>query len=164
MQSKQSIARNSSKESKDYGRVLEFLRDELVAGGLKEGEFLLPERELASKLGVSRSTMREALSALAMLGIVETRHGVGTSISRLDAASISTYFTFLLASDSHVMGDIMEARIAIEYRSIMLACELAKDKDFRHLESAFGAIANTIDDPVAGSMADFQFHRSIVCA
>ena len=51
-----------------YDRVLSFLRDQLVTGRLKTGDRLLPERDLASALGVSRPVIREALRALATLG------------------------------------------------------------------------------------------------
>ena len=51
---------------------------------LKAGDRLPPERELAATMGVSRSSLREALRALAMLGVAEMRHGDGTYLTSLE--------------------------------------------------------------------------------
>jgi GntR family transcriptional regulator, transcriptional repressor for pyruvate dehydrogenase complex len=72
------LKRNSGEATGGYDRVLGFLRDQLLSGQLKTGDRLLPERELAALLGVGRPVLREALRALAMIGAVEIRHGIGT--------------------------------------------------------------------------------------
>ena len=51
---------------------------------LQPGDRLPPERELAASMGVSRSSLREALRALAMLGVTEMRHGDGTYLTSLE--------------------------------------------------------------------------------
>jgi DNA-binding FadR family transcriptional regulator len=70
--------------SKGFEKVFAFLRDRLLAGSLRPGDRLIPERELATQLGVSRPIVREALRALTVLGVVEIRDRVGTIVRRPD--------------------------------------------------------------------------------
>jgi len=147
-----------------YDRVVGFLRDGLLAGNLKAGDCLLPEREMAVMLGVSRPVVREALRALAMIGAVEIRHGVGSIITRPNASVLSEFFTFLLAHQSDALDDIIQARIAIERQAIRLACHRASQSDFDILGAHLRDIAATIDRPDEGSKADFRFHEAIVLA
>lgn len=147
-----------------YDRVLAFLRDGMLTGSLRPGDFLLPERELAVALSVSRPVLREALRALSLIGAVEIRHGVGTVVGRPSISAISEYFTFLLAQQPDAIDDIMESRIAVEHRAIRLACSRATDHDYDQLEAACRTIEDTITDPVKGAEADFKFHDTFVRA
>ncbi|MEZ2132361.1 MULTISPECIES: FadR/GntR family transcriptional regulator [unclassified Sinorhizobium] len=156
--------RRASQEASAHGRVVAFLRDQLLSGELKAGDLLLPERELAAQLNVSRPVLREALRALAMVGAVEIRHGVGTVVKRPDVTALGDVFSFMLAHQSDVIGDIMEARKAIEHHAVRLACQRATEQDFSRLTDALGEIIETIHDPQAGGLADFRFHEAIVQA
>lgn len=142
--------------------MVAFLKEQLVSGALKEGDMLLPERELAVRLNVSRPVVREALRALAIIGAVEIQHGVGTVIRRPNAATLGEFFSIGLAHHARVVEDVIEARVAIECQAIRLACARATSFDFAQLASALEAIRSTIGDPVAGARADFEFHRLIV--
>ena len=68
---------------------------------LKAGDRLPPERELAAAMGVSRSSLREALRALAMVGVVEMRHGDGTYLTSLETDALLRPVSLVLSlSDS----------------------------------------------------------------
>jgi len=150
--------------AKGFEKVFAFLRERLLAGSLKPGDRLIPERELAAQLGVSRPAVREALRALTMLGIVEILDRVGTVVRRPDVSVLSDFFTFALAQQADLIDDVMEARIAIECQAVRLAAERATIADFERMQRALATIAETIDDPEAGGMADFEFHAAIVQA
>ena len=109
-----SIRREAVEHKSGYDRVVAFLREELLSGALKTGDCLLPERELAAQLGVGRPVLREALRALAMIGALEIRHGVGTIVKKPDVSTLGEFFTFVLAQQADAIDDIMEARVAIE--------------------------------------------------
>jgi GntR family transcriptional repressor for pyruvate dehydrogenase complex len=158
------ILREKSDPRTAYDKVASFLREQLLSGRLRTGDCLLPERELAARLDVSRPVLREALRALAVIGVVEIRHGVGTIVKRPDASTLGEFFTFVLAQQPDVIDDIMQARVAIEHHSIRLACRRANQPDFDRLASALAKIVETIRDPVAGGIADFEFHEAIVKA
>lgn len=145
-----------------YDRVLSFLREELMSGRLKTGDRLLPERDLASALGVSRPVIREALTALSTLGAVETRRGYGTVVREPNFTALADYFSLVLAQQAGAVDDVMQARIAIERQAIRLACTRALAPDLERLAQALQAIKDTIDDPARGGAADFHFHSMIV--
>jgi len=63
-------------------KVFEQLRDQILQGTWKEGEKLPSEQELTETLGVSRSSVRQAIRTLADYGMVETRNGTGTYVKR----------------------------------------------------------------------------------
>lgn len=159
-----SVRRKTAEGESGYDKVVGFLREQLLSGELKTGDCLVPERELATLLGVSRPVVREALRALAMIGAVEIRHGVGTIVRRPDVSTLGTFFTFVLAQQSDIVDDIMEARVAIEHHAIRLACRRAQQADFDRIADALRVIVETINDPIEGGRADFRFHEAIVRA
>ena len=158
------ITQQADAKDNGYDRVLSFLRAELVSGRLKTGDRLLPERDLASALGVSRPVIREALTALSTLGAVEIRRGYGTVVREPNFTALADYFSLVLAQQAGAVDDVMQARIAIERQAIRLACTRAQAPDLDRLSHALQSIKETIDDPAQGGAADFHFHSMIVAA
>lgn len=144
--------------------MVSFIKEQLVSGALKEGDMLLPERELAAALSVSRPMVREALRALAIIGAVEIVHGVGTVVRRPDASALGEFFGIGLVHHPHIVEDVIETRVALECQSIRLACKRATAADFLLLEAGVDKIRSTIGDWEAGAKADFDFHRTLVLA
>ena len=64
-----------------YSLVVEQIRELIESGQLKPGDKLPTERSLAEQLGVSRSSVREALSALEVLGVINSRQGLGNYVA-----------------------------------------------------------------------------------
>jgi GntR family transcriptional repressor for pyruvate dehydrogenase complex len=145
-------------------RVLGFIKNALLAGRLRPGDRLLPERELAASLAVSRPVLREALGVLAGLGLVETRQGSGTLVRRPAPEALGDFFTFALAAGGAPIDDVMHARIAIECQAIRLACERAGPAELASLRARLDAILDTLEDPRAGGLADAEFHAALVAA
>ena len=81
---------------------------------LKAGDRLPPERELAATMGVSRSSLREALRALAMLGVAEMRQGDGTYLTALDPESLMRPVGLVLALSDAGLEELFEARKLVE--------------------------------------------------
>lgn len=157
-----SITQDEAASPGGYERVLGFVREQLLSGRLKVGDRLLPERELATRLGVSRPVIREVLRALAAIGVIEIRHGHGSIVREPDLSEMGDLFTLMLAQKADVIDDVMEARIAIERHAIRLACARATAADINRLEDALNAIRATVRDPEGGGEADFQFHARLV--
>ncbi|SAK57484.1 FadR/GntR family transcriptional regulator [Caballeronia ptereochthonis] len=151
-------------DSKGFEKVFSFLRDLLLEGAIQPGDKLIPERDLALKLGVSRPVVREALRALSMIGAVEIRERIGTIVRRPDVSTLGEFFAFALAQEKDVVEDVMEARVAIECQSIRLACRRATLADLERLRAAIDRIEATVDQLELGSQADFEFHAALVQA
>jgi len=151
-------------ESTGFEKVFSFLRNLVLDGAIRPGDKLIPERELALQLGVSRPVVREALRALSMIGAVEIIERVGTVVRRPDVSTLGEFFAFALAQEKDVVEDVMEARIAIECQSIRLACQRATLADLERMRTALNQIEATVDQVELGSRADFEFHSALVQA
>lgn len=158
------ITRTSDDAKQGFEKVFHLLREKLLGGSLRPGDLLLPERELAEQLNVSRPVVREALRALSMIGVVEIRERVGTFVRKPDVSILGDIFSFTLAQDQGVIDDIMQARIAIECQAIRLACERITASDLEEIGKALIDIEETIDSPEEGGRADFDFHSAILRA
>jgi DNA-binding FadR family transcriptional regulator len=156
-----SLAQDADSRS-GYETVLAYIREQLLTGKLKVGDRLLAERELATRLGVSRPVIREVLRALAAMAIIDIRHGHGSVVREPNLSEMGDLFTLMLAQRSEAIDDVMEARIAIERHAIRLAAARATSADIARLEDAWRVIKVTMRDPVKGGEADFEFHRRIV--
>jgi GntR family transcriptional repressor for pyruvate dehydrogenase complex len=152
------------KSDSGFDKVFAFLREQLLSGALAPGDRLLSERELAAQLGVSRPSLREALRALSMFGIVQTHQGTGTVVQRPDISVLEDFFALALTQHLSMIDDVMQARVAIECQAARLACTRSTPSDLEHLRSALDEIASTIEDPLAGSVADHRFHNALVQA
>ncbi|WP_336057426.1 FadR/GntR family transcriptional regulator [Nitratireductor sp. CH_MIT9313-5] len=145
-------------------RVMAYFREKILSGELASGDRLPAERELAQQLNVGRPLLREAMRSLAMLGLVDIRHGSGAYVGKADVSVLSDFFTFSLAQEQNVSEDIMQARMAIECQAIRLACERATEADLDRIGGCLTALVKTLGDPEKGGEADFRFHDSIVRA
>lgn len=147
-----------------FGKVFGFLREQLLEGVIRSGDRLLPERELAAQLGVSRPIVREALRALSMMGVVEIRERVGTVVRQPDVSVLGDVFAFSLAQVPDAIDDVMQARIALECQAIRLACQRATTADIERMRAALDTIQATVNDAAGGGDADFEFHQALVRA
>lgn len=84
------------------------------AGQFKSGDQLPPERELASQLEVSRTSLREALRGLEIAGIVETRHGGGTFVRRFSAFGVESPLAMIFEASHDNVSDLWEVRRIVE--------------------------------------------------
>lgn len=108
------------KHSKVYIEVVNKLREMITADGLKAGDKLPSERELTERLNVGRSSVREALRSLELLGVIETRRGEGTFIRDYqDHQLVNLLSTFILQSEK-AKKELIETKNAIEMVCLLL--------------------------------------------
>mgnify|MGYP000926775309 FL=1 len=120
---------------KFYLQIVNQIRDLIAEGKLKKGDKLPPERNLAQQFGASRTVIREALSALEVLGLIECRRGQGDFI-KVDAAEVSINSEVMRELlQEHSPREIFEARVELEPSLAGLAAENAMDEDIYRLES-----------------------------
>lgn len=120
-----------------FEEICERIRDQLSAGGLKPGDKLPPERELALQLGVGRNAVREALRSLEFAGIVVLRKGTkgGAFIRQGDPGAMTQVLQDLMHLGSISLSELTEARLHIQDVVVRLACERATQADLDALES-----------------------------
>ena len=113
--------------------IIDRIQDLILRGELKEGDVLPSERSLAEQFGVGRPALREAIKALEVMGIIETRHGSGNVIvNRVDKQSYKpASIAFKLSHGNY--SEILELRRMIEYYTVPNAARLAGEEDVRRL-------------------------------
>lgn len=136
---------------------------EIRAGRLRPGSRLPTEHELMAALGVSRTVVREAVSALRAEGLVVTRQGSGAFVAdnadriafRIDPSA--------MGSISDVLN-VMELRLAVEVEAAALAAERATTEQVAAIGQAHEAMGSAIARGDSAVSEDFQFHRTIALA
>jgi GntR family transcriptional regulator, transcriptional repressor for pyruvate dehydrogenase complex len=146
-----------------YEEVARRLQDLVASDRLEAGDRLPSERELAKQLGVSRTSVRQALASLRSLGLVDVRHGDGTYLMRPPEEVVPTLTIEML----HVEADhpmLWEAREAIEVHAARLAATRRTAADLLAIHAAIQAMASAIDVGDDGNEPDAALHRAIVFA
>ncbi len=131
---------------KAYESIIDSIKSDILAGRLNVGEKLPPERELARQFGVSRTSIREALRTLEILGVIESIQGSGNFIARNCEKSLieSMSMMFLLQQISNLQ--ISQLREALEIKASLLAVENITDQQINHLEEIIKEMATTQEE------------------
>ncbi|KKM11164.1 GntR family transcriptional regulator [Clostridiales bacterium PH28_bin88] len=149
------------KAKRIYENIAEQVKALIAAGNLTPGDKLPPERELAEQLQVSRTSVREALCALDMAGIIEVRPGEGAFVRRVEKDSIIEPLSFILLLEKDKVREILEVRKALEVESVGLATERATDEHFSKIEAFLAEMEEDLLTGNTGERADLKFHYSI---
>jgi len=144
--------------------VTEHVRALIRNGEISRGQRLPPERDLARQLGLSRTTVRAGLQALATQGVLVIRHGAGTFVSDGPLVLDSEQFHFL--SDLHGFSrrQMFEARRALESWVAGMAAERATTEDVAMLRSAINGLQASIGNPLRFLDYDLSFHKAVAQA
>ena len=105
-----------------------YFADEILEGRLKRGDQIESDRELAKKLNVGRSAVREALKVLDVLGMIDIRLGQGTYITSRETNFFSVPLSWSLFLDGAQVKSILQVRGALELRAVQLAAQ-CEDKN-----------------------------------
>lgn len=136
----------------------------VVMRSLKPGDRLPSERELASRLGVGRSSLREAVNALVSLGLLEVRAGEGTFVKDCRAAPVSRALHYVLMLQSDKIWQILETRRVIEPEVAALAAVRATPEAVDHIADCYRRMEEFLHDAVAFAQADVDFHLAVAAA
>jgi GntR family transcriptional repressor for pyruvate dehydrogenase complex len=140
-----------------YRRLADQIASEIGAGKYKLGERLPTERELADQFGVSRPTLREALIALEMQGMIEARHGLGIYVTRTQPPPAASTYDLEIGA-----FELIEARRLFEGEAAALAATTIDDVALAELERLLGLMHELEELP--GEDADREFHMVIARA
>jgi DNA-binding FadR family transcriptional regulator len=97
-----------------YQRVQQYIKQYIVANGLKPGDPLPPEGELASSLRVSRGSIREAIKALEALGFIEVRHGNGLFVRPFNLDAVLNNLSYSLDFEPSTISELFQIRKWLE--------------------------------------------------
>ena len=151
-----------------YEQITEQIQSRIMAGELRPGDKLPPERELAEQFGVSRTAVREAVKALHEKGLIEVQPGKGTFISNITASTseVMRDSLDLIVNVGLVNGlvDLVQVRALLEPGIAALAAEMATAEDIQAMQQAVDTMDTALDDADVYVEADLEFHRALAKA
>jgi DNA-binding FadR family transcriptional regulator len=149
--------------------VVESIRQMIVDGTLRPGDRLPVEKDLAASLGVSRNPLREGVRALSMMGVLETRQGDGTYVTRLDSSMLLASMGFVVdlhdgagTHHLHAVRRILETQAAAQAAQQIGAGELAAAEDLLQRNQLELALDEPNHETVIEN--DIAFHRIVAQA
>jgi DNA-binding FadR family transcriptional regulator len=145
--------------------VFSRLQAMITSGELKPGDEMPSERELMERFGVGRPAIREAMQALAGMGLVVISHGERARVLELTARSIlrqvDTTAQMMLAKSSDTLEHLKSARIFFERGMAREAAAKVTEADIADLQEILARQTAALEDPAAFISADMEFHSRI---
>lgn len=152
------------KSKKIYEEVAETLHEMIRTGQLKPGDRIDSVQQLAENFQVGRSAIREALSALKAMGLVEMRQGEGTFIKSFDAKQITFPLSTAILLKKEDIANLIEVRKVIETGISAAAAKKRTDMDIYAMEQVLEEMKNAQGNGELGEKADFKFHVTLSAA
>jgi GntR family transcriptional regulator, transcriptional repressor for pyruvate dehydrogenase complex len=138
---------------------------ELIADGtLKPGQRLLSERELCGLFGASRSSLREALRCLSIVGVLNARVGEGTSVAEDGGKFLRKIMEWRLISENHDIENLLEVRVALEGVSAAYSALNATPADIEKARKLLAQMKSALKDKKQFAVLDLEFHITLANA
>ena len=154
-----------------FNRLTMYFADEILEGRLKRGDQIESDRELAKKLNVGRSAVREALKVLDVLGMIDIRLGQGTYITSRETNFFSVPLSWSLFLDGAQVKSILQVRGALELRAVQLAAQCEDKNKLDKLTDIYYRMQKTFQESKDSDNlqhalqetldADIEFHTCI---
>jgi GntR family transcriptional repressor for pyruvate dehydrogenase complex len=147
-------------------QVVQSLERRILSGELRAGERLPTEGELGAELGVSRTVIRDAVRTLTTRHLVLVRHGFGMEVAPPSHLPIAHALADLLMRSDVTVGDVLDAREALDRQLAPLAAQNATDQDVSRLTDEFERFAGAAaaGDAAVAQDAHLEIHLGFVRA
>src|SRR5918992_578343 len=147
-------------------QVVQNLERRILSGELRAGERLPTEGELGAQLGVSRTVVRDAVRTLTTRRLVRVRHGFGMEVAAPSDLPIAHALADLLMRADVTVGDVLDAREALDCHLAPLAARNATEEDVARMTDDFErfAAAATAGDAAVAQDAHLEIHLGFVRA
>ena len=144
--------------------ILEQIKALIINGQLTAGDRLLTEHELAERFQVSRTSVREALAALSLTGILEIRQGGGIFVKTSPSNAVIEPLSFILLLEKGKLQNILEVRKALEVEAVGLATERRDEEDLAFLKSLIEQMEEDLPEARRSEELDLKFHLALAKA
>lgn len=151
---------NPIKSTKVYEQVIDQIKDMINEGTLKKGDRLPSERSLVEQLQVSRASIREALSALEVIGLIECRQGGGNYIKTNFEDNLLEPLAIMYTLEGSNPEEIWELRKIMEVEAVGLAAKRINDEHLMELKELLQRF-DINKDETYNTEIDKQFHYKI---
>lgn len=146
-------------------KLYEEIADRIISQ-IKDGTFVVNEKlpsiqKLSKDYGVGQASIREALNALRVMGLVEIRHGEGTFVKHVKPKFFSREMSIYTKKD---IIDLLDVRKIVEVGAVGRAALYHTDKDLARMSAALDQMKSAITNKAVGEESDFAFHMAIASA
>jgi GntR family transcriptional repressor for pyruvate dehydrogenase complex len=152
------------KKTKLYEKVAQQIQGLIRDGLLKPGDKLPPERELAETFQVSRSSLRDAIRTLEVMGLVEPRQGEGTIVCELSAEALVSPLSTMLLSKRELVSELLDLRKIIEPPLAARAAARITADELSYMESILTRQKEKVDRGELAVEEDSEFHYAVANA
>lgn len=142
-------------------RLITIFKQLIAEGVLKPGGRVPAERELAENFGVSRSSLRQALKVLEIMGVISQRVGDGTYVNSDASSLLGEPLEFLILLDGISFHELMEARLIVEPELTARAAQRSSPEDIARIKRELTAMEKAGSDHRMFVEHDLQFHSAI---
>jgi len=153
----------AARPSRIHQNIVQQIRRAILAGDLKPGDRLPPEKELAENFGVSKSSLREGFRALEALGLLEVRPGMsgGAFVKEVDIETARNNMFNYIFFQNPAIHEFTQLRSLIEPKCAEMAAETASEKDILYLEDNLKKTEKVLHDGPFYYDLDSKFHHRI---
>jgi GntR family transcriptional repressor for pyruvate dehydrogenase complex len=151
---------NPIKNTKVYEQVIDQIKDMIAEGTLNKGDRLPSERSLVEQLQVSRASLREALRALEVIGLVECKQGEGNYIKTSFEDNLLEPLSIMYRLERSNPKEIWELRKTMEVEAVGLAAKRVTDAQLKELSELLLSF-NDEEDETYNAEIDKQFHYKL---
>jgi GntR family transcriptional repressor for pyruvate dehydrogenase complex len=152
------------KKTKLYEKVAQQIQGLIRDGLLKPGDKLPPERELAETFQVSRSSLRDAIRTLEVMGLVEPRQGEGTIVCELSADSLVSPLSTMLLGKRELVSELLDLRRIIEPPLAARAAAHVTPDELGYMEDILARQKEKVDRGELAVEEDSEFHYAVASA
>jgi GntR family transcriptional repressor for pyruvate dehydrogenase complex len=151
------------KTTKVYEQVIEQIKGMIASGTLKKGDKLPSERDLVEQLQVSRTSIREALRAMEIIGLIECRQGGGNYVRESFENNLFEPLSVMFMLEKRDPSEIIELRKIIEVENAALAAQRITEEELEDIGVIIENLKNSENEEIAVKF-DKQFHYAIAKA
>ena len=149
------------KPKKIYEEVADALLELIRSGELKPGDKLDSVQQLAESFSVGRSAIREALTSLRALGLIEMRQGEGTYVNEFSSEDLAFPLQSAILMNQQDVDHLLDVRKILEVGAVANAALNRSDEDLAKMEKALRSMKEHAGDILLGEKADLDFHFAI---
>jgi GntR family transcriptional repressor for pyruvate dehydrogenase complex len=144
--------------------IAQQILDLISSGNLEPGQRLPSERELCKNFGAARSSLREALRGLSMIGVLTARVGEGTSVAADGGKFLGKIIEWRLITEKHDIENLLEVRIALEGIAAANVARDGTETDIARLATLLAKMKSAVKDKKQFAALDLEFHVTLAKA
>jgi GntR family transcriptional repressor for pyruvate dehydrogenase complex len=158
------VAFTAVRRTRVYEGVAQQIQRLIVDGALKPGDMLPPERELAERFAVSRSSVRDAIRTLELAGLLVPKQGEGTMVADVSADALVAPLASVLVRKRELIAELLDVRKILEPALAARAARNATPEDVARLEAILQRQKEKMARGESAVEEDSEFHYTIAVA